>query len=70
MSWNQEGEVRGWDGQATYSHSNAVHEWWTVANIGGYPQKVYCTAANSFEAQNIFKSIYGSQLVNSYATRC
>jgi hypothetical protein len=56
--------------QATSTMSNAVYEWWTVANINGYPQRVYCTAVNSYEASNIFKAIYGSQLVNESANRC
>jgi len=56
--------------QATYEHSNASHEWWTIVNMDGYMQKVYCTASNAYEASNIFRSIYGSQLVNQYATRC
>ena len=55
--------------QANNHHSNSIYEWWTVANIDGYPQKVYCTAANAFEASNIFKSIYGDQLINEYASR-
>lgn len=56
--------------QASSQHSNGLYQWWTIANINGYPQKVYCTAANAFEASNIFKSIYGSQLVNEYASMC
>jgi hypothetical protein len=56
--------------QATNSYSNSVYEWWTVANINGYPQRVYCTAVNSYEASNIFKAIYGNQLVNESANRC
>lgn len=55
--------------QATHTHSNAVYEWWTIANIDGYPQRVYCTATNAFEASNIFKNIYGDKLINEYATR-
>lgn len=55
--------------KATNHHSNSIYEWWTVANIDGYPQKVYCTAANAFEASNIFKSIYGDQLINEHASR-
>lgn len=55
--------------QASSSYSNALVEWWTVANINGYPQRVYCTAANAFEASNIFKSLYGSQLLNEFASR-
>jgi len=55
--------------QANSQHSNSLHEWWTMANINGYPQKVYCTALNAFEASNIFKSLYGSQLINEYASR-
>jgi hypothetical protein len=56
--------------QASSQHSNGMYQWWTIANINGYPQKVYCTAANAFEASNIFKSLYGSQLVNEYASMC
>ena len=55
--------------QATSSYSNELVQFWTVANINGYPQRVYCTAANAFEASNIFKSLYGSQLINEYASR-
>lgn len=55
--------------QATHTHSNAVYEWWTIANIDGYPQRVYCTATNAFEASNIFKNIYGDKLINEYASR-
>jgi hypothetical protein len=55
--------------QATHSYSNEVHEWWTIANIDGYPQRVYCMATNAYEASNIFRSLYGSQLVNEYASR-
>ncbi len=55
--------------QATSSYSNELVQWCTVANINGYPQRVYCTAANAFEASNIFKSLYGSQLINEYASR-
>jgi hypothetical protein len=58
-----------WQAQASSQHSSSLHEWWTVANINGYPQRVYCTAANAFEASNIFKSLYGSQLINEYASR-
>mgnify|MGYP000362311829 CR=1 FL=1 len=53
----------------THSYSNELCHWWTMANIDGYPQRVYCTAANAFEASNIFKSIYGNQLINEYASR-
>ena len=55
--------------QATHSYSNEVHEWFTIAYINGYPQRVYCNAKNSYEASNIFKSLYGSQLINEYASR-
>ena len=55
--------------QATYEHSNASHEWWTIVNMDGYMQKVYCTASNAYEASNIFRSLYGSQLINTYASR-
>ena len=55
--------------QATHTHSNAVYEWWTIANIDGYPQRVYCNATNAFEASNIFKNIYGDKLINEYANR-
>ena len=55
--------------QATSSYSNEVHKWWSIANINGYPQKVYCVAPNAFEASNIFKSLYGSQLINEFASR-
>ncbi len=58
-----------WDGNATHGYSNELYQWWTLANIDGYPQRVYCTAANAFEASNIFKSIYGNQLINEYASR-
>lgn len=56
--------------QATTSYSNEIVEWWTVANINGYPQRVYCSAANAFEASNIFQSLYGNQLINTMASRC
>ena len=55
--------------RATHSYSSDIYKWWTVANMDGYPQKVYCTAANAFEASNIFKSIYGDKLINEYASR-
>ena len=55
--------------QATHSYSNEVHEWWTIANIDGYPQRVYCMATNAYEASNIFRSFYGSQLINEYASK-
>ena len=55
--------------QATSSYSNELVQWWTVANINGYPQRVYCTAANAFEASNIFKQLYGDHLINEYASR-
>ena len=55
--------------QATNSYSNAVCEWWNVARINGYPQRVYCMASNAYEASNIFRSLYGSQLINEYASR-
>lgn len=55
--------------QASSSYSNELVQWWTVANINGYPQRVYCEAANAFEASNIFKSLYGSQLLNEFASR-
>jgi hypothetical protein len=56
--------------QATTSYSNEIVEWWTVANINGYPQRVYCSAANAYEASNIFQSLYGNQLINTMASRC
>lgn len=55
--------------QATSSYSNELVQRFTVAYIDGYPQRVYCTAANAFEASNIFKSLYGSQLINEFASR-
>ncbi len=55
--------------KATNSNRNDIDQWWSIANIDGEPQKVYCTAANAFEASNIFKSIYGDQLINEYASR-
>ena len=55
--------------QATHSYSNDIVKWWTIANIDGYPQRVYVMASNAFEASNIFKSIYGDQLINEYASR-
>lgn len=47
-----------------------MYQWWTMVNMNGYPQKVYCTASNAFEATNIFKALYGSTLICEHANMC
>ena len=43
--------------QATNSYSNEVHEWWTIANIDGYPQRVYCMARIRIQGVKEFVAI-------------
>lgn len=56
--------------QAQYGSSNNTYTWWTHIKLdNGMIQRVEMQANNAYEATQLFKVIYGSQMISESVGR-
>jgi len=57
--------------QAVWSNSNDTYKWFThIRDTNGAIIRVEIFAKNAYEASEMFKSLYGNQLITEVASRC